>query len=146
MKYIANNINLISSAIFFIIFLIISGFNPPATFGDENITMEKIQGIWWVRDSSFTPWAIQFNKDGTFRIAMTHLRLEKSPEDMGRFKIDRTSITFTSSRDCKGSCKGLTGRYQIEFTAYNELLLKMQEDQCAERTEMCNLPFTRLRR
>ena len=61
-------------------------------------------------------------------------------------KYFANKIILISNRDCEGSCKGLAGRYKIEFTAYGKLLLKLQDDQCTERTEICNSPFTKLQR
>ena len=43
--------------------------------GENNFTMKNLLDIW--QQYSEIPWAIQFNKDGSFRTAHTVLRLEK---------------------------------------------------------------------
>lgn len=110
--------------------------------GEDEITMKKLFGIWWTYDSNDIPWAIQFNEDGTFRMAHTVLRLERRPKDEGKFQLEGTSVILISNKDCKGSCKGLQGKYNIEFTEY-DLLLKEQDDQCLERKEVCKRPWRR---
>lgn len=112
------------------------------TYGEDKIAMKKLFGIWWTYDSNDIPWAIQFNEDGTFRMAHTVLRLERRPKDEGKFQLEGTSVILISNKDCKGSCKGLQGKYNIEFTEY-DLLLKEQDDQCLERKEVCKRPWRR---
>ena len=89
------------------------------TYGEDDITLEKISGIWWTYDANDIPWAIQFNEDGTFRTAHTYLRLERIPIDEGRFQLEGTSLTLISNKDCEGSCKGLKGQYKVEFTKHD---------------------------
>ncbi len=55
--------------------------------------------------------------------------------------MDKSSQPF---HDCEGSCKGLEGRYKVEFTEYGRLLLKEQEDQCFERKEVCSSPWIKV--
>jgi hypothetical protein len=112
--------------------------------GEDNITMQKLSGIWWTYDTNDIPWAIQFNEDGTFRTALSWLRLERSPIDEGRFRLEGTSLTLISNKDCQGSCKGLEGQYKVEFTKYDKLLLKEQEDPCLERKGVCSSPWFRV--
>ena len=125
------------------IFLIvmIGALNVSDIYAEDNITMQKLIGIWWTHDADQVPWAIQFNEDGTFRSAHTYIRLEKLPVDVGHFRIEGTSLTLISNKDCEGSCKGLKGRYDVEFTKYGQLLLKEQQDQCSKRKEVCRAPW-----
>jgi hypothetical protein len=85
----------------------ISAFNFSGAYADDNITMQKLIGIWWTHDADQVPWAIQFNEDGTFRSAHTYLRLETVPKDEGQFQLEGTSLTLISNSDCEGSCKEL---------------------------------------
>jgi hypothetical protein len=115
--------------------------NSPEIYGQEDITLQKISGIWWTYDVDNIPWAIQFNEDGTFRTALTWLRLERSPTDVGRFRLEGTSLTLISNKDCEGPCKGLKGKYKVKFTENNKLLLKEQEDPCSKRKGACSSPW-----
>ena len=114
------------------------------TYGEDDITLQKLSGIWWTYYANDVPWAIQFNEDGTFRTAHTYLRLQKSPQDEGRFQLEGTSLTLISDENCKGSCKGLKGLYEVEFTKLNKLLLKPQKDPCSERKAVCSSPWVRV--
>ena len=111
---------------------------------EDKITLKRLSGIWWTYDANDVPWAIQFNEDGTFRVAHTVLRLEKLPKDEGKFQLEGNSLTLISNKDCAGSCKGLKGSYEVEFTKYNKLLLKEQNDQCMERKDVCRAPWDRV--
>ena len=114
------------------------------TYGEDKDIMRRLIGIWWTPDATDTPWAIQFSEDGTFRTATTQLRLKKSPTDEGRFKLDGTSLTLISDRDCKGPCKGLSGHYKVVFTKFNRLQLEEQKDPCEKRREVCCLPWVKV--
>jgi hypothetical protein len=124
--------------------IMMSVFIVAEAYGEDDITMQELLGTWWTPDSKHTPWAIQFNEDGTFRTAHTYLRLENFPRDEGRFQLEGTSLTLKSNKDCEGSCKGLQGMYELEFTKYGKLLLKEQEEQCLERKEICGSPWIRV--
>ena len=141
MRFCMNRIFIISSIT---LIVMMGAFNVSDTYAEDNITMQKLLGIWWTHDSNQTPWAIQFNEDRTFRSAHTYLRLESIPKDVGRFQLKGTSLTLISNNDFEGSCKGLKGRYEVEFTEYGQLLLKEQKDQCLERKEVCSLPWTKV--
>ena len=65
------------------------------TYGENDVTMKSLLGVW--QQYSEVPWAIQFNKDGTFRTAHTVLRLEKIPIDEGRFKLKGATLSFISN-------------------------------------------------
>jgi hypothetical protein len=138
MRFLVNKI-IITSSIALVV--MIGAFNVSGIYAEDNITMQKLLGIWWTHDSNQTPWAIQFNEDRTFRSAHTYLRLEKKAQDEGRFELKGTSLTLISNKDCEGSCKGLKGRYEVEFTEYDQLLLKEQNDPCLERKEVCRAPW-----
>jgi len=140
MRFFMKAIFIISSVA---LILLISAFNVSDAYADNNITMRKLIGIWWTHDVNQVPWAIQFNEDGTFRSAHTYVRLEKHPVDEGHFQLKGTSLTLISNTDCEGSCKGLKGRYEVEFSKYGQLILKAQEDQCLERKEVCREPWIR---
>jgi hypothetical protein len=124
--------------------VMLGALNVTETYGEDDITLEKISGIWWTYDANDIPWAIQFNEDGTFRTAHTHLRLERIPIDEGRFQLEGTSLTLISNKDCEGSCKGLKGQYKVEFTKHDKLLLKAKKDQCSERKGVCSSPWFRV--
>ena len=113
-------------------------------YAEDKITIQSLSGIWWTYDANDVPWAIQFNEDGTFRVAHTVLRLEKLPKDEGKFQLEGNSLILISDKDCAGSCKGLKGNYEVEFTKYNKLLLKEQEDQCVERKNVCRAAWDRV--
>jgi len=119
-------------------------FIAAETCGEDKITMQKLSGIWWTHDANEVPWAIQFNEDGTYRIAQTVLRLDTMPQDEGKFQLEETSLTFISNKDCEGSCKGLEGNYKVEFTKYDKLMLIEQADQCMERKEFCRRPWSKV--
>lgn len=138
MRFCVNRIFIISSIA---LIVMIGTFNVSETYAEDNIAIQKLIGIWWTHDANQVPWAIQFNEDGTFRSAHTYLRLETEPKDEGQFQIKGTSLTLISNRDCEGSCKGLKGRYEMEFTEYGQLVLKEMEDQCSERKEVCKGPW-----
>ena len=141
MRYFINKIIIMSS----ISLVVMMGvFIAAETYGEDNITMKRLIGSWWTYDSNDTPWAIQFNEDGTFRMAHTYLRLDKLPIDEGKFQLEETSLILISNKDCEGSCKGLKGNYKVEFTKYDKLLLKVQDDQCLERKEVCSTPWDRV--
>ena len=129
-----------------ILLVIVGAFNFSDTYADETIMMVKLLGIWWTHDANEVPWALQFNEDGTFRSAHTYLRLEKMPVDEGRFQLKGTALTLISDKDCKGSCKGLTGTYEVGFTEYGQLRLKEQTDPCSERKEVCSRPWIKVLR
>ena len=138
MRFLINRIILLSSIP--LVFLI-AVFNVSDTCAEDNLTMQKLLGIWWTHDSEQVPWAIQFKDDGTFRSAHTYLRLEKFPIDEGHFQLKGTSLTLISNSDCEGSCKGLKGRYEVRFTEYGQLILNEQKDQCSVRKEVCRAPW-----
>ena len=119
------------------IFLVIGTFNAHELHCQEDIAMQDVLRVWSAADEWGTPWAIQFNEDGTFRLAHTHLRLEKSPRDEGRFKLEGTSLTLISNKDCVGSCKGSQGIYILEISEDDTLILKEEKDNCIERKEVC---------
>ena len=138
MRFCMNRIFIISS----IALIVMMGALSSETYGENNITMMDLLGIW--QQHSDIPWAIQFNEDGTFRTAHTHLRLQSLPKDEGRFQLEGTSLTLISNKDCEGSCKGLKGQYKVEFTKHAKLLLKAKEDQCSERKGVCSSPWFRV--
>jgi len=141
MRFFINKIIIMSS----ISLVVMMGvFIAAETYGEDNITMQRLSGIWWTYDANDIPWAIQFNEDGTFRIAHTVLRLDKLPKDEGKFQLEGTSLILTSNKDCEGSCKGLKGTYKVEFTKYDKRLLKEQDDQCLERKEVCRADWDRV--
>jgi hypothetical protein len=127
-----------------ILFAMLGALYGSETYGEDNISMQKLSGIWWTYDANDIPWAIQFNEDGTFRTAHTHLRLQRLPKDEGRFQLKGASLTLISDKDCQGSCKGLKGQYEVEFTKYDKLLLKAKKDQCSERKTVCSSPWVRV--
>ena len=140
MRFFVNKIIIMSS----ISLVVMMGvFIAAETYGEDNITMQRLSGIWWTYDADDIPWAIQFNENGTFRIAHTVLRLDKLPKDEGKFQLEGTSLILISNKDCEGSCKGLKGTYKVEFTKYDKLRLKEQDDQCLERKEVCRRPWRR---
>ena len=115
MRLLFNKIILTSS----IILIVMAGaFNVSDIYADDTIMMQKLLGTWWTHDVNEVPWALQFKEDGTFRSAHTYLRLEKMPVDEGRFQLKGTSLTLISNKDCKGSCKGLKGTYEVGFSEY----------------------------
>ena len=57
---------IIMSSIALIVMSIV--FITTETYGEDQITMQKLSGIWWTYDADDVPWAIQFNKDGTYTI------------------------------------------------------------------------------
>ena len=127
-----------------ILVVMVGTLNGTETYGEDNITIQKLSGIWWTYDANDIPWAIQFNENGTFRTAHTYLRLQRLPQDEGRFQLEGTSLTLISNEDCRGSCKGLKGQYKVEFTKYDKLLLKPQKDPCSERKTVCSSPWVRV--
>ena len=141
MRLCMNRIFIISSIT---LIMVIGIFNSNNIFGEDNIAKQKLLGIWWTYDSNDTPWAIQFNENGTFRTAQTILRLEKMPTDEGKFLLQGTSLTLISNKDCDGSCKGLQGIYKLEFTKHGDLLFKEQKELCMERKEVCSYPWTKV--
>lgn len=141
MGFCMNRIFIISSMT---LIMVIGIFNSADTFGEDNIAKQKLLGIWWTQDSNDTPWAIQFNENGTFRTAQTILRLEKLPIDEGQFLLQGTSLTLISNKDCDGSCKGLQGIYNLELTKYGDLIFEEQKELCMERREICSYPWTKV--
>jgi hypothetical protein len=141
MRFCLNRIFIISSIA---LIVMIGAFNVSDTYAEDNITKQKLIGTWWTHDTNQVPWAIKFNEDGTFRSAHTYLRLKKFPADEGYFKIKGTTLTLISNSDCEGSCKGLKGRYEVEFTQYGQLKLNEQQDQCSERKEVCRAPWIKV--
>ena len=141
MRFSTNKIITLASIALGIIFVV---FSAGKIYGEDKITAQKLSGIWWTYDANDVPWAIQFNKDGTFRIAHTVLRLEKLPKDEGSFQLEGNSLILISNKDCEGPCKGLEGNYKVEFTKFDKLLLKEQDDQCLERKEVCRAPWGRV--
>lgn len=133
---------IIMSGIVMIVMFIV--FIAAETSGENKITMQKLFGIWWTCDANQVPWAIQFNEDGSYRMAHTVLRLDKMPQDEGKFQLEETSLTLISNKDCEGSCKGLEGNYKVEFTKYDKLMLIEQADQCMERKEICQRPWSKV--
>ena len=113
-------------------------------YGEDKDTRQRLIGTWWTPDATDTPWAIQFNENGTFRTATTQLRLKKSPTDEGRFKLEGSSLTLISNKDCKGPCKGLSGHYKVVFTKFDRLQLEEQKDPCEQRKEVCCLPWVKV--
>jgi len=141
MRFYMNKIITVSS----ITLIVMMGvFIVAETYGEDKISMQRLSGIWWTYDANDIPWSIQFNEDGTFRIAHTILRLDKLPRDEGKFQLEGTSLILISNKDCEGSCKGLKGNYKVEFTKYDKLLLKEQGDQCLERKEVCRAAWDRI--
>lgn len=141
MRFFINKIIIMSSIS---LVVMMSVFIVAETYGEDNITTQRLSGIWWTYDANDIPWAIQFNEDGTFRIAHTVLRLAKLPRDEGKFQLEGTSLILISNKDCEGSCKGLKGTYKVEFTKYDKLRLKEQDDKCLERREVCRADWDRV--
>ena len=141
MRFFVNKIIIMSSIS---LVVMIGVFIAAETYGEDNITMQRLSGIWWTYDADDIPWAIQFNENGTFRIAHTVLRLDKLPKDEGKFQLEGTSLILISNKDCEGSCKGLKGTYKVEFTKYDKLRLKEQDDQCLERKEVCRADWDKV--
>ena len=141
MRFFINKIIIMSSIS---LVVMIGVFIAAETYGEDNITMQRLSGIWWTYDADDIPWAIQFNENGTFRIAHTVLRLDKLPKDEGKFQLEGTSLILISNKDCEGSCKGLKGTYKVEFTKYDKLRLKEQDDQCLERKEVCRADWDKV--
>ena len=102
---------------------------------ESDIKSSDLVGTWQQQYSE-TPWAVQFNEDGTYRTADTVLRLKNVPQDVGRFKLEGTTLTIISNDDSETPCKGLIGRYKIEMTEGRKLELIKQMEQCEERTSI----------
>lgn len=143
MRFLVNKI-IITSSIALVV--IVGTFNVSDIYAEDNTLKQRLLGIWWTNDVNEVPWAIQFKEDGTFRSAHTYLRLEERPIDEGRFQLRGTSLTLISNKDCEGSCKGLKGSYEVEFTKYDQLQLNAQKDQCLERKEVCDRPWIKVLR
>jgi hypothetical protein len=135
MRFSMNKIIIMSS----ITLIVMMGvFIAAETFGEDNILKQRLFGIWRTYDSNDIPWAIQFNEDGSFRVAHTSLMLDKTPKDEGKFQLEGTSLILISNKDGEGSCKGLKGNYEVKLTEYDKLSLKEQDDQCLERKVVCS--------
>jgi len=58
MRFFVNKIIIMSS----ISLVVMMGvFIAAETYGEDNITMQRLSGIWWTYDANDIPWAIQFN-------------------------------------------------------------------------------------
>ena len=58
MRFFINKIIIMSS----ISLVVMMGvFIAAETYGEDNITMQRLSGIWWTYDANDIPWAIQFN-------------------------------------------------------------------------------------
>ena len=124
--------------------MLLGVLNGIETYGEDNITIQRVSGAWWTYDADDIPWAIQFNEDGTFSTAHSWIRLMRVPLDEGRFQLEGTSLTLISNKDCEGPCKGLKGHYKVEFNQYDNLLSKVQQDPCSQRKAYCDRPWVKI--
>ncbi len=92
----------------------------------SSITEEDLIGVWDEYG------ALQFNEDGTYRVAKGIPWLETAPAEAGEFRLEGTTLTFISSNDSQ-ECRGQSGSYQVELTEQGQLQFVLQEDPCQIR-------------
>lgn len=88
-----------------------------------------LPGIW---QQEFTGWWLQFNLDGSFRVADTLQNLSIDPNDSGTYQIDVVQVNLVS-RSSSLECSRQTGSYT--FTIDNQGLVQytVQQDACPSR-------------
>jgi len=105
------------------------------------ITQEELLGTWRVvQVSSY----LQFNADGTYRIAVNVNDLEGSTVEQGDYTLEGSLFTFISNVNSRNCEEGERGMYELERSESDTGDIRMihQEDECRNRA----LPVATLRR
>ena len=98
---------------------------PAPSIGSVDLT-----GVWKKDQADVF---LQLNEDGTYAFAdVGPAFLEKAPIDIGRFRLEGTSLTFITS-DESFLCAGQTGSYQVELSEQGQIQFEFEDDACQER-------------
>jgi hypothetical protein len=93
--------------------------------------VDDLIGLWLATETGMD--YVQFNEDGTYRHAHAVPWLETAPVEVGQFRLEGTTLTFSSSNESR-ECKGQSGSYQVELTGQDQLQFVLQEEPCQYRT------------
>ena len=109
--------------------------------GDDGNDEDAINGESTVGDLTGTWRAIepgsyvQFNADGTYRIALSAEDVENTTVEQGQFTLEGTLFTFISSDESRNCAAGQRGIYEVERTGEDGMRWVLQEDECSVRSQ-----------
>jgi len=102
-----------------------------ACSGNGDITVDDLTGTWRaIEPGSY----VQFNADGTYRIASSIDSLEDSPVEEGEYTLEGTLFTFISSDESTNCEAGQRGVYEMERSGEDGIRMVRQEDECRTRS------------
>jgi len=102
--------------------------------------LDDLVGIWQDADSGCY---VQLGQDGSYRYAQATLWLETAPADEGQYRLEGTTLTFSSSNGSR-ECTGQSGSYQLELTGQDQFQLVLLEDPCQLRAGYRPGPWERV--
>ncbi len=99
------------------------------------ITVEDLTGTWRAIEPGSV---VQFNEDGTYRIALSIDGLKDSPVEEGEWTLEGTLFTFISNEDSQNCAAGQRGSYEMEVLeegpSGEDRMKQIQlEDECSIR-------------
>jgi len=95
-----------------------------AAMAPPSLAVEDLIGIWKPSSRVY----LQFNGDGTYRVADAIDFGEDDLAEEGRFGLEGTLITFTYADDAPSPWAGESATYQAALTPQGELQFTVQED------------------
>jgi len=99
--------------------------------GNGEITVEYLTGTWRaIEPGSF----VQYNANGTYRIALSIEGFEISPVEEGQYTLEGAIFTFISSEESRNCEAGERGVYEMERIGEDERQSSRQEDECIIRS------------
>jgi hypothetical protein len=104
---------------------------PPTPTPTPSVTVDDLIGLWLATETGMD--YVQLNEDGTYRHAHAVPWLETAPVEVGQYRLEGTTLTFSASNESR-ECKGQSGSYQVELTGQDQLQLVLQEEPCQYRT------------
>jgi len=111
-----------------------------ADAGSGEFTVEDLIGVWETDEPSF----VQFNEDGTYRIAFSEETLQESPVERGAFTLEGTSFTLISDEASESCAEGDRGRYENEVLGDDRIRQVLVEDECSIRASTGDVTIERV--
>lgn len=109
---------------------------PPPT-----IMVEDLIGVWKPSSTEY----LQFNEDGTYRVANSSYFGEDDIAEEGRLELEGTVLTLTYADDALSPWAGESDTYEAELTAQGELQFVFHEDANGiRRSSLQRSPWSRV--
>ncbi len=109
-------------------------------------TVEDLTGTWRaIEPGSY----VQFNADGTYRIALSAEDVENTTVEEGQYTLEGTLFTFISSDESRNCASGQRGIYEMEVleegpSGEDQIRQIQVEDECSIRGSVGDVTLRRV--